>query len=263
MPYFINFSWMYFCIAFGITLLISFIMSFQDKEFYLMHVVMRKFNIIDLEFPASAEELVSVIKDIYRLPAELSKKTIRALKNQLYLDFLFMPALYGSVFILSMKVSMKMMYVGHKLFAVLAWLQLVSWVCDIIENIYLLNKIRPQPVVSKPAVHIAYEILEIVKWGIPLITLVCSLAAIFYYWIVGNYSYNSLLFTVVVIVEIIVFFGLKKLTSKTEKQKLEDFEGATNSKSFNHAIKKTLVLLLFYSSYICFFSNNLLVVSLQ
>lgn len=181
---------------------------------------------LDLEFPPSAEDLVSSIKDIYNLPAQLAAKTTRALKNQLLLDFLFMPALYGTIFILSMKVSMKMLYFGHKLFAIFAWLQFIAWLCDIIENFYLLNKIKPNPVVSKPFIHHSFEIIEIIKWGIPLLAGVCSIAGIFYFWLVGRYSYESLNYIFITISELILFFIIKKMTTKNEEKQLEEFQNS-------------------------------------
>ena len=224
MPVYLNIDWIYFCIVFGAMLLISFIMSLQSANFYTMYVVIRKFSIIDLQFPASAMELVIFIKGISLLPAELSKKSLRSLRRQLYLDFLFMPALYGSIFLLCMKVSLKMSSFGHGLFGILAWLQCIAWLCDIIENIYLLNKIRPEPVISKPAVHIAYVILEIAKWGIALTAAVCSIAAIFYFWVVGYYSFHSIQYLLIITAEIIMIFIIKKITGKSEKEKLEEFQ---------------------------------------
>jgi len=199
-------------------------MSFQNKNFFTMHVVIRKFSILDLEFPPSAQDLTYFIKDIFKLPGNLSKKTTKALRRQLLLDFIFMPALYGAIFILSMKVSMMMTYFGHKLFAVFAWMQFIAWLCDIAENIYLLNKIRPDPVVSNPIVHKSYEILEMVKWGIPLLAGVCSIAAIFYFWLVGRYSYDSLNYIFIAIIELVIFFIIKKLITKSEEKQLEEFQ---------------------------------------
>jgi len=224
MPFHINIDWNYFCIFFGAMLLISFIMSFQSTKFYTMDVVVRKFNIIDLEFPANARELVTLIKGIFLLPAKLSGKSLHALRKQLYLDFLFMPTLYGSIFILCMKVSSKMSSFGQGLFAVLAWAQCIAWLCDIVENIYLLYKIRPRTRVSKPAVYLAYMALEICKWGIALTASVCSIAAMFYFWLVGRYSSHSLPYLLIIIAEIILIFFAKKMTSKSEKEKLEEFE---------------------------------------
>lgn len=226
MSFYIHVNWLYFCLAFGIMLLLKLVMSFQNRNFFTKHVVIRKFSMLDLEFPPSAEELVSFIKDIYNLPAQLAVKTTRALKTQLWLDFVFMPALYGSIFILSMKVSMMMFYIGHKLFAIFAWLQFIAWLCDIIENIYLLNKIRPDPLISTPFVHKSYEVLEIIKWGLPLLVAVCSVAAIFYFWLVGRYSYDSLNYIIITVIELILFFIVKKLTIKNEEKQLEEFQSS-------------------------------------
>lgn len=228
MPVYLDIGWIYFCIIFGVMLLISFIMSLQGENFYTMHVVVRKFSIIDLEFPASALELVTFIKGIFLLPVELSKKSLHALRGQLYLDFLFMPAAYGSTFILCMKVSMKMTSFGHGLFALLAWLQFIPFLCDIIENMYLLNKIEPQPAVSKPAVHVAYLALEILKWGTALTAVVCSIAAMSYFWLVGLYSPHSIYYLLIIAAEIIIIFIAKKLTTKSEKEKLDNFQQTGN-----------------------------------
>lgn len=223
MPFYLHFSWIFFCIAFGVMLFLHLLMGLQSRNFFTKHVVIRKFSILDLEFPPSAQELASFIKDIFNLPPGLVKKTTKALKTQLLLDFLFMPALYGSIFILSMKVSMRMTYFGHKLFAVFAWIQFIAWLCDIIENIYLLNKIHPNPVISSPVVHKSFEILEMIKWGIPLLVAVCSIAATFYFWLVGRYSSDSLYYIFITAIEIIIFFIVKKLSTKCEEKQLEEF----------------------------------------
>ncbi len=223
MHLYIEFTWIHFCIAFGMMLFLHLIMSFQSNNFFTKHMVVRKFSILDLEFPPSAIEMVNFIKDIFSLPVAQAKKTSTALRNQLLLDFLFMPAFYGSIFILSMKVSLKMVYFGHKFFAVLAWIQFIAWLCDIIENIYLLNKIRPEPTLSNNNVFKSYEALEVLKWGIPLLTSVCSIAAISYFWLVGLYSYDSLVYLLIIAIEIIIYFAAKKVTTKSEDKLLEKF----------------------------------------
>ncbi len=228
MDFFINIEWGYFCVAFGAMLIISFIMSLQSAYFYTLDVIIRKFSILDLEFPTTPQELVIFIKGIFRLPPGLSEKSLHSLKNQLYLDFLFMPAAYGTIFILCMEVSIKMTSFGHGLFAILAWLQFIPWICDIIENIYLLKKIKAEPTASAPRVHKAYLILEFFKWGIALIAVVCSIAAIFYFWLVGRYSYNSLQYLVTIIAEIAVFAIAKKIAAKSDKEKLDQFRESTD-----------------------------------
>ncbi len=137
-------SWSLFCIAFGLMLLLTFIMNLQSANFYTNDSVIKKFSIMDLELPATATELVNLIKGLYKLPQPQSKKALSSLKGQLYIDFIFMPFAYGSIFLLSMMVSSKMQTpYGKNLFLIFAWLQIIPWLCDIIENIYLLNKIKP------------------------------------------------------------------------------------------------------------------------
>src|SRR4051812_24811511 len=127
-------GWLWFCIAFAILLCISLVMAIQSRQFYTQDVVAKKFSIMDLELPASPNEVAILIKGIYRLPEDQSGKTLRALRGQLYLDFLFMPAAYGSIFIACMMISWKMTHFGHWIFTGLAWAQIIPWILDIIEN---------------------------------------------------------------------------------------------------------------------------------
>ena len=210
MSFLITHGWIWFCIAFSVMLTTMFIMNFQSKKFYTQDVVLRKFSIIDLQFPASAQELVNIIKGIYDLPGGQTQRTLRSLRGQLYVDFLFMPAVYIGIFLLCMQVSSKMSSFGHDVFAVLGWLQAIPWICDIIENIYLLNKIRPKPAVSTLSAHKAFGWLEIFKWGIPLVGAVCSVSALFYFWLTGLYSPDSLRYLLIIVGEIIVFMIAKR-----------------------------------------------------
>ena len=219
-----NIGWEYFCVAFGGMLVISFLMGLLSVNLFTLHVVIRKFNVIDLEFPASALELAALIKGIFLLPADMSRKSLRALKQQLYLDFFLIPFVYGSVFILCIKVSGKLSSFGRDTFQVLAWLQFVALVFDVIENIYLLNKIRPQPAVSKPVAYNTYLVLEVLKWGLSLTGAVCSIAAICYFWLTGRYSYQSIYYLLIIIAEIVVILVAKKITSLSEKEQLKKFE---------------------------------------
>lgn len=207
-------AWLFFCIAFGMMLLTSFIMSIQSVNFYTYDVVRRKFSIIDLELPASPVEVVNLIKGVYKLPVQESQKTLKALRAQLYTDFLFMPAAYISIFLLCMQVSLKMVSFGHSFFAMLAWLQIIPWICDIIENVYLLHKINPDVVSSGPAVHKAYQFLEILKWGTALSGAIIGIAAIIYFWLIGNYSITSLKYLLIITAEIISFLIAGKIAVK-------------------------------------------------
>ncbi|MEO6672598.1 MAG: hypothetical protein ABIN93_04150 [Ginsengibacter sp.] len=210
-------NWMWLCIAFGVMLLTVLIKSFQSRYFYTHDVVERKFSTMDLELPSSAQELVNIIKGIFLLPVDKSQKTLKALKGQLYVDFIFMPAAYGSVFLVCMIVAGKMSHLGNYVFSVLGWLQIVAWLCDIIENIYLLNKIDPGVVPSQPAIHKAWQVLEITKWGIVMTGTVCAVFGLIYFWLVGHYSYSSLCYLLIIIGEIVFFIIADKMLSKKSK----------------------------------------------
>jgi hypothetical protein len=228
-------SWPLFCLAFGLMLLITLIMSAQSLYFYTQDVVEKKFNIMDLEMPATTIELENLIKGLYA-PGEKTKKALGALKGQLYIDFLFMPCAYGSIFLLCMLVSAKMqMPFGINVFIILAWLQLVSWLCDIIENIYLLwkiglypalSKIKPYPFIPKTdtekkaakAKHKAYLVMVIIKWGIALTATISAITAICYFWLVGRYEPQSLNYLLIIVVEVIVFLVLVKMFVKNKNK---------------------------------------------
>lgn len=202
-------GWCWLCITVGVMLLTAFIMGLQGRQFYTMGVVMRTFSILDLEFPSSPKDIPSLVKGIYALPAPQRQRTLTALRGQLWLDFLFMPAAYGSIFLLCMEVAGKMNETGQVFFTWLAWLQIVPWLCDIVENIYLLRKTRPEIECSTTAVHKAYQVMEAFKWGILLIGLVCALSSLLFFWLTGDYMVGSLHYLLVLAGEVAVFIGLQ------------------------------------------------------
>jgi hypothetical protein len=208
-------SWFWLCITLGIALFATIIMSRQGRHFYTKDAVVRQFSIMDLEVATKPEEISNIIKGMYVLPEPQSSKAIKSLKGQLYTDFIFVPAIYGSVFLICMQIACKMSHGGEYIFAVLAWLQALPFLCDIIENIYLLNKIKADSKPSSPGVHAAYQKLEIVKWGLSLTGGVCALSALFYFWVAGYYSVDSLKYLLIIVVELIIFgIGLKIFAGK-------------------------------------------------
>ena len=211
-------NWLSFTILFGLLLIVTFIMMKQSRNFYTKDVVIRKFNIMELEMPATPTELMNIIKGLYLLPPLQSKKSISALRAQLKLDFLFMPLAYGTIFLLNWRVAHKMQsQPGYYMFLAFAFLQLVPWVCDIIENIYLLGKIKPEPGMTNEKKHKNYLIMEGAKWGITLTAVVCSVSAAAYFWLTGNYSSGSFYFLLIVLVEVIIFLIAVKVFFKARK----------------------------------------------
>lgn len=215
-----NNGWLFLCVTTGLFLFVGLILRIQSRQFCTLDVVVRKFSIMDLEFPPSPREISNIINGIYQLPTRRSEKTLRFLKAHLYTDFLFMPVAYGSIFIACLKVSAKMLSVGHTVFVVLAWLQVLAWVLDMIENIYLLKKIKPTVLPSKQSVHKAYQLLQVGKWGIALTGAICSLSALLYFWLIGNYATASLIYLVILVMEVAAVFISAKLI-KTNKQDVE------------------------------------------
>lgn len=214
----IQYGWVWFCITFGVSLFIMLIMHQQSRFFYTNDVVIRKFSIIDLELPVSSRELVTIIKGIFLLPPNQSQKSLQALRGQLYLDFIFMPAAYRSIFLLCYLASGKMDKLGHNVFLILAWLQIIAWICDIAANIYLIKKLDPNIVPSKPAVHKAFQAMEITKLAISLTAAICAVFGFFYFWIVGKYLYVSLHYLVIIIAEILLFIIGGKLLYEKYKE---------------------------------------------
>ncbi len=210
-------TWMWFCICFGAAMFTSMLMSMHAEKFMTRDGSTRKFSIMNLEFPSSPLDIVNTIRGIYKLPEPASGKSLKALKNNLYIDFLFMPAIYGSIFLLCMHVSSKTTWLGHPAFALFAWLQIVCWLFDVIENIYLLRKIQPEVEASSNLVHNLYRYLVVIKWGIALLGGVCALMVLLYFWFTGRYNHNNLYFVFILLIEIAGLFLLKKLLTPKAK----------------------------------------------
>lgn len=221
-------SGLLFYIIFGAMALIGLLMHLQSKNFYTLHVFVRKFSILDLEFPASALELATYIKGIFLLPKELSSKSLKALKGRLYLHFLFIPLLYGTIFLLCIQIANKMNSWGNYIFTTLALIQVIPLICDVAENFYLLQKIHPNVAPSKPSVHKAYQLLGKIKWAIASVAVVFAFSTLFYFWLSGNFSFRSIQFLGVIIGELIIIYILARITSKGSKINLEKYQNIGN-----------------------------------
>ncbi len=218
----------YFCVIFGLMLLLGAFAKLLSKNFYTLHVFVRKFSILDLEFPDSSLELTTYIRGIFLLPKELSQRSLRSLKSYLYLDFIFIPLVYGSLFLLCILISNKFTFWGHYIFLILAWLQVIPFICDATKNFFLLKKIRPDAPVSTNVIHKAYLALEKIKWLLALVAAVFSLSALFYFWVTGKYSAGSFRSLIIVIIEIAVFFILRKMFAKGSNIELDKYQNIAN-----------------------------------
>jgi hypothetical protein len=226
--YYIDLSLGYLCVCFGILLFLKLITSILDNNFYTLHVFVRKFSLIDLESPATPLELATYINGIYALPEELGERSLKSLKFSLYFEFIVMLFLYGTIFLLCMQLSMKFHITGRIFFQMLGWLQILEWILDIVEHVYLLKKIHPKTIPSSRNVHSMMQISTVCKYVIYLGTVVICLSIMVYFWLTGNYAYISLHYFTIIALEIIAFIILKKITAKDPKIILDKYSNVVN-----------------------------------
>jgi hypothetical protein len=213
--------WMCFVVLVGIALLTSIAMSVLAKKFRTHYGVTRKFSITDLEFPSSRRDYHKIINGIYRLPD--SAKILSALRGNLLVDFLFMPAIYGLIFILCMSVSTKMeSRWGEFGFQLFAWLQLLAWLLDMIENIYMLSHLKEVKMdqTFKDAPMRAFKYMVHTKWIIALLGGICSSMVLLCFWLEGKYDPANLPFLLIFAIEVVLFVLLMRQVSKVKKADL-------------------------------------------
>ncbi len=210
--------WLLFTLLFSLLLLVSFMMMQQSNHFYTYDVIERKFTILELEMPATPTELHNLITGIYHLPPAKSRRSLQALRGQLWIDFLFMPLAYGCIFLLCWRVAGKMsLPFGQVVFWFLAFGQIIPWICDIVENIFLLSQLKKNAKKMKKTQHRKLLYMEALKWGLALTAFVCAMSAMAYFWCTGNYSSRSLQYLLIIVAECAVFaiavalFGKQKM----------------------------------------------------
>ena len=197
--------WSYFFVLFAGMLVCSTIMDVLAARFMTVTRVQRKFTIFDLEFTSTPAELASLIKGIDKLgDATWSARVKKALHLHLLTDFLFMLCVYPGIAMLCIKTASKMTGIGEVIFLVLAVAQIFAWLFDIIENVYLLNKLR-KPEISTLSVHKMYKRVVMTKWAIAITGAICSIFGLVYFWIVGEFSPPSAIVPFVVLAIIIVW----------------------------------------------------------
>jgi hypothetical protein len=207
-------SWLLFSICICLATACSYWMMQMARNFFTRDGSMHSFSIMDLEFPSSAKNFANLINGIYKLDPELSKKCLRSLKLNLWVDFLFMPAIYGSIFILCMHVAAHTHYIGPTIFGVVGWLQILAWILDIYENTFLLKNIKNNLLPVSDSAHKFYTNCVKLKWAIASLGGICSLMVFVYFWLTGSFvpSHYLAVFGVVAI-EFGVLILLRKLFS--------------------------------------------------
>jgi len=199
--------WNLFVACVGVFMITSLCMNAVAKQFY---IGLRPFSIFDLELPVSERAL-------YSLLSQLPKKASRALRSHLWIDFLFMPAAYLGIALLCYKTSLKMEHAGKWIFSWLAIAQLIPWLFDILENIFLLSKLGS---VSQGQANESgrgfgfFQFLVKTKFAIALTGTMCSVFGLLYFWIVGRYDKSSLLYLLIILGLIVIFSVLNAKIKK-------------------------------------------------
>jgi hypothetical protein len=199
--------WKLFLACFVVLMITSLWMNFIAKRFIIGE---QHFSIFDLELPVSEMAL-------YGLLSQLPDRSKSALRKHLWIDFIFMPALYISIGLLCYKTSLKMEHAGKWVFAVMAFLQAIPWLFDIMENIFLLGKLNGRKnVVSEKnsAGFNFFQFLVKTKFAIALTGAVCSIFGLLYFWIIGSFEKRSLLYLFILLGLIVIFSVVNKRVSK-------------------------------------------------
>ncbi len=134
----------------------AFCMKWMEKDFlYQGHL----FTIIGLEISYSSDRIAEILSGI-------SPAVKQILGYHLYFDFAFMAGVYPGIASLCMMARGKTR-IGwiRQLLLMLAIGQGIAWVCDIIENIYLLNWIRHPETVGPLT---TYHSVVLLKWILAL-----------------------------------------------------------------------------------------------
>lgn len=152
------------------------------------------FSILDLQFPASEAEMDKLV-------AGLEPPARRALKTQLWVDFLFMAGFYPAIALLCIVIGAKT-GLGEYFFWLVAALQLVAWAADVYENVYCLRKMKDTPARGGFA---AYSFFVNTKFLLAFLGLAVTLPLAFYFWMTGEFWQSSLRYVCILAGEILVF----------------------------------------------------------
>jgi len=156
---------MIFLCCLGLFLGTTICMKMLESEFFFKG---EKFSIIGLELTYSKARVINILSGI-----EPHVKSL--LRFQLYFDFVFMVGVYPGIAALCFMARNKMESPQlKKVLCVIGTLQLMAWVCDILENYSLLKWIS-HPVIGNE--FMLYHFIVVIKW---MLTLIGAAAGIFY-----------------------------------------------------------------------------------
>jgi len=146
-------SWkMLFLFCLGLFLGTAFCMKWMEKDLLQNNQL---FTVIGLEMTYSQEKVYTILSGL-----DNSVRTI--LNYHLYFDFVFMAGVFPGIAALCMMARFKTGSANYKkVLLITAVLQLVAWMCDIVENNFLLSWVsNPDKIGIFPLFHV----IVWVKW---------------------------------------------------------------------------------------------------
>ncbi|RPD39668.1 hypothetical protein [Chitinophaga barathri] len=183
---------LYLLITYTILLITAIWMTKIARRFFFRDRdgLRRIFNILDLEFPVSDAELAGMIQNM--LPG-----VRKAVRLHLWVDFLFMLGFYPFTAMLCLIIGYKT-GIGAYFYSMMAALQGVAWGCDILENIYLLRKLRkPEPGKQFGT----YSFFVYTKFILCYAGLGVTLPVAFYFWMTGDFEQATVPYAMALLAE--------------------------------------------------------------
>lgn len=173
----------WFLACLGLAVFTALVMKRQGEAFFTWRLVRQSFGIIDLELPGTPSELQALLLGIDALPNGEGAAVKRAVRGQLWVDFLFMAGIYPGTFLLCMKAAGLLAAPwAQGLFGLLAWAQAAAWSFDVIENVTLLRLLgRPREL--WPTGFRIYLGVVVAKWVLALTGAICAVSALGYFWL--------------------------------------------------------------------------------
>lgn len=154
-----------FFFSLGIFLGTAFCMKWMETDFWAEG---ERFTIIGLEIFYPRDRLITLLNS-------LDNRVRTTLSYHLFFDFAFMVGAYPGISSLCMMTRAKTTSPFlSKLLLTVAFLQMLAWAGDIIENLYLLQWLK-HPVIEE-SVFAFYHFAVILKWIIALAGIFCCLA---------------------------------------------------------------------------------------
>lgn len=204
--------WFYFAVCFTLFLITTYIMVRLGRHFCIHKAGADvPFSIMDLMMPLSERELVNMC-----LTMPESSKT--AVRRQLTVDYLYMFGVYPGVALLCGIAANKMEHIGKWFFWILAAAQLLPWLFDILENIYLARKLRNPVVDEQHPQRFARYIWQVkAKFIIGFAGAICAVFALLYYWLTADFKPDTPWYLLFMLVELILFVVITNLKPKKKE----------------------------------------------